>query len=497
MEDNIRELEESLQRLPEDLDRTYDDALERIKAQHPRKRARADQILMLISCTTRPLILAELQQLLSIRKGDTFMDQKALPETGALISACCGLVVVEEGSQIVKLVHSTTEEYFSRKPHHYWGPEAHQYFAGVLVTYLSFTTFANLSLDNISKNAVDKSPEDSSISASKWTKYDEEEAINTYMESSIKNNILLRYAAENWGPYARIALTDSVFKPENCLATADSHNGQTDNSWNLKQLIPDFLARKSNVACANLVLRHVENARLELPNLPVRGPTDVTSLQMASLYGIRYFVEYYISQGEDIDARDSEGLKALHKAAKNGHLEVVRLLINSGGTIETLDRRGYNALVWAVIKDILSGYKNHFLRIENFDDCRHLAISLAACFFSPKIFEILAAYETDDSKTSQLVGDALYDTALVDAARRGNSAVVSSLLFDGLYTALAGTVRDGNTRMMNTLWRRGRSRISSLFEKVENEGVNKTDFHKEIKLAIEAQSPTRHNDTSK
>ena len=58
-EDNTRELEESLQRLPRELDRTYDDALQRIKEQDSRKRARADQVLTLTSCENWPLILAE------------------------------------------------------------------------------------------------------------------------------------------------------------------------------------------------------------------------------------------------------------------------------------------------------------------------------------------------------------------------------------------------------------------------------------------------------
>lgn len=71
-EDNIRDLKESLQRLPEDLDKTYDDALERIKSQDSRKLARADQVLTLISCAKRPLKLEEMLEALSIRRGDTF-----------------------------------------------------------------------------------------------------------------------------------------------------------------------------------------------------------------------------------------------------------------------------------------------------------------------------------------------------------------------------------------------------------------------------------------
>ena len=59
-EDNIGELEESLQRLPGELDRTFNDASKRIKGQESRKRARAEQVIALISCESG-LILVEMQ----------------------------------------------------------------------------------------------------------------------------------------------------------------------------------------------------------------------------------------------------------------------------------------------------------------------------------------------------------------------------------------------------------------------------------------------------
>ena len=48
-EDNVRDIRENLQSLPEDLDIIYDEALKRIKRQDRRQLARAEQVLTSIA----------------------------------------------------------------------------------------------------------------------------------------------------------------------------------------------------------------------------------------------------------------------------------------------------------------------------------------------------------------------------------------------------------------------------------------------------------------
>lgn len=412
-EDNIRELEESLQRLPDDLDKTYDDALERIQHQDSRMRARADQVLMLISCTKRPLILAEMRQALSIREGDTFLDPRALPKTDSLISTCCGLVVVEDKSQIVRLVHYTTEEYFKRRLHQFRGPEAHRYFAGILITYLSFDMFTAFSRDKMIEDLIDEAPRYGRFLVPKWFKYEEESEVKYYMMILLRDNVLLEYAANNWGHHARIACASLVYDPSTFLDTVESHSRKTNNSWDLKQLILNFLGKKPNRACANEVL-HNSNTKLGLWNYPARSPTDITDLQLVASFGIKYFVDLYLNQGAEVDVRDSEGMTALHLAAKNGHLEIVRLLLESGAATQTLDREGRNALVWAATMNEISvsrlllqySAKSGF---ENIDDRGISAVAVAANMGHGEILELLAEYETDYSKWNQIMRDALLE----------------------------------------------------------------------------------------
>ena len=416
-EDNIRDLEESLQRLPGDLDRTYDEALERIKHQDSRKRARADQVLTLISCAKRPLSLTEMRQALSIRRGDTFLDPRALPKTESLISTCCGLVVVEDKSQIVRLVHYTTEEYFRRNLHHYRSPEAHGYFAGILITYLSFNAFATFSRDNMIEDLINTAERYGRFSVPNWDQLDEGEAVDPYMRTLLESNFLLQYAAENWGHHARIAFANLIYDPGTCLATADFHTEKRDNSWELKQLIPNFLERHANIACANEVLHHIET-KPSIWSYQTRSPTDVTSLQVAASFGMRYFVEYYLHQGAEVGARDSEGMTALHKAAKNGHLETVRLLLDSGAAIETLDRERRSALVWAAMMNSVSVSRRLLQyradsRPESVDD-RSSAVFAAAIAGHKETLELLAEVETDNTRINQLMGDALLNAVYAE-----------------------------------------------------------------------------------
>jgi hypothetical protein len=42
---------------------------------------------------------------------DTEFDEEAVPNVNALLSVCCGLVVVEQESNIIRFVHYTTEKY--------------------------------------------------------------------------------------------------------------------------------------------------------------------------------------------------------------------------------------------------------------------------------------------------------------------------------------------------------------------------------------------------
>ena len=414
-EDNVRDLKECLQRLPEDLDRTYDDALKRINLQDRKKQARADQVLKLINCARRPLKTEELRQALSIRQGDNFLDPQALPKIEALISSCCGLVIVENESQVVRLVHYTTKEYFEHKVQRYFSPKAHQYFAEILITYLRFDAFTT-PLGKVIEGARNEEVRAARV-RNAWDHADINEGsiIHHYTESLIESNVSLQYAAENWGHHAQGAFTRCGDNSASCLTTTGFHHSNADNLWNLKQLIQDFLSHERNVAWANEVFYHIADQHVGGVILH-DAPSDVTNLQIAASFGIQYLVKECLSQRGEIDARDSRGMTALHQAAKYGHLEVVGLLLEAGAGIEVRDRTGFNALMWAVDMNEVSVSR---LLLQNKSDTTYKssvrkssAIELAAEKGYEEIVELLAEFETDDLKRNEAMGNALICAAL-------------------------------------------------------------------------------------
>ena len=57
-----------------------------------------------------------------------------------MVSVCAGLVTVDKESDIIRLVHYTTQEYFERTKRD-WFPEAETKITETWVTYLSFNAF--------------------------------------------------------------------------------------------------------------------------------------------------------------------------------------------------------------------------------------------------------------------------------------------------------------------------------------------------------------------
>jgi|SRR5690242_16841774 len=130
------------------LDAAYSEAIIRIDGQPQGDRVLAKNVLSWISCALRPLTTGELCHALSIKEGDEELDSDDIPDVEDILSVCAGLVTVEEESQIVRLVHYTTQDYLE-SIRETWNPNAQYDIASSCLTYLCFTSFKSGACQNL------------------------------------------------------------------------------------------------------------------------------------------------------------------------------------------------------------------------------------------------------------------------------------------------------------------------------------------------------------
>ncbi|KAH8780369.1 hypothetical protein BGZ57DRAFT_760450, partial [Hyaloscypha finlandica] len=285
-------LEKALEGLPtgsQAYNHAYKDAMERIKAQDTDSRELAEHVLSWIICTKRHLTTVELQHALAVEVGGPELDEGNLTQIEDMVSVCAGLVTVDEETNIVRLVHYTTQEYF-KQTQDQWFPNAENDIIAICVTYLSFCVF------------------ESGLCQT-----------DTEFEERLRLNPLYDYAAHNWGYHARTA------------------------SAEVEQLIIRLLESEAKVSSsiqAMMASRGYFNYSQDVPG-------RMTGVHLAAYFGRVEMTMALLESRHDLDSKDTYGRTPLSWAVESGHEAVVKLLLEKGAELETKEGRGRTPLSWA------------------------------------------------------------------------------------------------------------------------------------------------------
>lgn len=252
-------------------DHAYDETMERIKAV-PYRSELAMQVLSWITYTKRPLTSTELQHALAVRPGKPNLDEDDLPEIEGMVSVCAGLVTIDKGSNIIRLVHYTTQQYFERTQNR-WFDNAQAAITTICTTYLSFSVFE-----------------------SGFCQKDDE------FEERLRSNPLYDYAAHYWGHHA----CDLSNFPEQIL---------------------DFLRLEKNVEASSQALMAVEKFSGQR-RFSQGAPKEMTGVHLAAYLGVTEAVRI-LTLEQNPDAKDSHNRTPLSWAAERGHTDVVKLLLDT------------------------------------------------------------------------------------------------------------------------------------------------------------------------
>ena len=315
----------------ESLDKAYEDAIKRIEAQLPEDSALGKMVLSWITFSRRPLTPGELCHALSVEVGQKELDYDNILDVDDILSVCAGLVVLDEQSNIIRLVHYTTQEYFQRTRES-WNPTAQKEITVTCLTYLSFNTFRGGSCPSDAK-----------------------------LETRLEQYTFLKYAAQHWGQHAQtvqeqVSELASIFLQNydliSCVVQIMTVSKSRLEGWS--QLFPKHTTGLH--LTARLGLQHLSQNLLskskEIILADSRDSGGRTTLSWAAEHGHEAVVKQLLER-DDVDAGSTDrlGRTPLSLAARNGHEAVVKLLIERNDVdADSKDLSSRTALLWAARK---------------------------------------------------------------------------------------------------------------------------------------------------
>lgn len=277
-EHNKKSMCRILRNLPKDLTRLYEDTIQRVQEQDNSSVRLAWRVLSWLSYAFRPLKVCEIQHALAVDLDDTRFDDEALTDPEDLVSVCAGLVTIDDESQIIRLIHYTTQEYFEQVRDGLF-PKARLDIAGVCLTYLT--------LDDLGEQC-------DTIDADRWNEIFEPS------EDLHKRYPFLSYAMNYWAPHVH-----------------------GDGEISFAGLIQKFIDKQAMVGGSYSLIMCLLWGRIDRHNC-------FSTVTIAAFFGLTRNLEAKLKQGMKVNDINGDDHTALYYAAVGGHVDTVRFLLQAG-----------------------------------------------------------------------------------------------------------------------------------------------------------------------
>jgi len=288
-----KKVRQALKTLPEELDAVYDDILQRIDGQIPEQAKLARRVLMWMVYAKRSLTMIELQCAVTFETNDMPLDENDLYGPESLVAACCGLVTLEETTNIVRFTHYTVQEHFDRGRSKIF-PDAETEIAEVCLAYL-----LNASLDDQEQVAAQRV----NPFAMNWRSLRRDTL--TAAKNLFERHRFLLFALTYWDSYMR-------GQPEIvCTTKLLRLFEQTEKLRSLKVLLRLYTGSYSHAS-----------------RLP---PPKALLLQCAAEYRLWKFIRVMVMTTQ---CEESDIQKALVAAASQSNTETVKFLLDYGTDVE-------------------------------------------------------------------------------------------------------------------------------------------------------------------
>lgn len=319
-------------------------------------------------CAKRPLTAIELEYAFAVEENDTFLDKRNFMAISDLVTLCAGLVIVEQASGIVCLVHYTAQEYFERTWQQ-WFPDASRDITQTCLTYLSMQEFADGVCDT-------------------------DEAF----EERLNRNKLYDYAANYWGGHARAdkSTNEASIAFLECQPNLEaSCQALRVKSYNVKGLNASqkFLLPIQGIhLAAHFGLEKPMQHLLRNCKVDTKDGRGWTPFLWVAHQGQKEAMKLLHDNGADIEVKCEEGQTSLMRATEMGTSDVIKLLIEWKANIEARDQKGRTSLVRAVKKSsstVISLLVNQGADLEAKDHRGQTPLIIAAKRLRPNVTGML------------------------------------------------------------------------------------------------------------
>lgn len=325
---NKRDIRQGYENLPKEINGTYDEAMKRISSQVDEDVQLAKQVLSWLLYAQRPLTVTELQHALATEPEARALDEEALPDEGLLVSICAGLVVIENESSIIRLVHYTTQEYLERVQISLF-PTAKIDIAITCLTYLMFDHYSSIS--------------DMTVAWS-WLRMTE-----ALCESGLnESHPLLHYAIPYWATHTR-GKTEQDPRVQRLVFQLLRNECRTVKLFRVMPLVKhlQYIASQHMsplFTVASSVLRDIAIMLIDRGALPDGTVEDLAALYCTAATGSADVSKMLLKRGALVDQKTLYNATALHFAAIEGHYEVARHLLEFGAIVDAADADGQTPL---------------------------------------------------------------------------------------------------------------------------------------------------------
>jgi len=319
-----RKLEQALSTLPTNVEDLYDRVMGQIIGGDDVSKDLAIRTLSWVyyGAETRLLTMKELRGALVIEVGDEVLDVRQ-PLESDIIAVCQSLVVCDDQTKIVRFTHYTVQEYFKHNCKDKLSPRVE--LAKVCVTYLAFDGFN----DGYAPIRFD---------------YDDDLPL-WFFDWCLP--AFYNYALQYWVYYTkgdgesdhemRMALLRLFNSPQKRATLLRQEIRRVDYRWwrNENEIDIEKFSSKSTTWMPIHILAEA--------GLPTLIKSFWTNSQQAA-----QALEHHELDFGTVHSKDFLGATALIWAARRGHADVVKLLLEAGADKEETDEMGTSALCWSV-----------------------------------------------------------------------------------------------------------------------------------------------------